>query len=140
MSAAAELSAEQREVLAGLGDVMLPGGAGQPSAREVGLADRLVDEVLASRPDLAAPLRDLLERLRNEEPATALARLADDEPARELLGLVVAGGYLMSPAVGAALAYPGQQPKPVNPLDIVDVAADGLLDPVIERGPIYRLP
>lgn len=136
----ASFDSRLRETLAALADEMLPGGAGQPSAREVDVAGELLDEVIAARPDLAEPLRELLASVDGVEPGEALARLRADRGACDLLGTVVAGAYMMAPAVGAALSYPGQQPKPVNPFDINDVVDDGLLDPVIERGPIYREP
>jgi hypothetical protein len=135
----AAVEARHRAVLAELADLMLPGAGPLPSAREVGLAQELLDRVLAARPDLAEPLAALLEQAAQEPPAEALARIRREDPAaHDVLGLVVAGGYLMSPRVGEVLRYPGQQPKPVNPFDINDVVEEGLLDPVVERGAIYR--
>jgi hypothetical protein len=127
-----------RSVLAGVAGVMVPGGLGMPSAGEADLAGRQLDAVLAARPDLTEPLAEVLRGLDGLDPAVALDALRADRPAHDVVALVVVGGYLMHPDVGAALDYPGQQPKPVNPFDINDVVDEGLLDPVIERGPIYR--
>jgi hypothetical protein len=52
------------------------------------------------------------------------------------LSSIVAGAYFMTPQIKALIGYPGQQRDPAR----VDEAAneiDGLIDPVIERGPIY---
>jgi hypothetical protein len=135
---AASVSPERRAVLARLADAMLPGGAGQPPARAVDLAGRQLDQVLAARPDLQAPLEALLDRVAELPVDEAIAQVRADRVERDLLGLVVIGGYTMAPAVREALGYPGQQAKQVNPFDINEVVEDGLLDPVIERGPIYR--
>lgn len=132
------MSPERRAVLADLAEAMLPGGAGQPPASAVGVADGLLDEVLAARPDLEAPLAALLDRLAGMPVDEAIETVRGNPADRELLGLVAIGGYMMAPDVRAALGYPGQQTKPVNPFDINDVVQDGLLDPVLERGQIYR--
>jgi hypothetical protein len=138
MSAAVEISPERRAVLAGLAETMLPGGSGQPSASEIDLAGRQLDAVLAARPDLHEPLAALLDRLAGVPVAEAIEQVRAVEDDRDLLGLVVIGGYTMAPAVRESLGYPGQEAKIVNPFDINEVVEDGLLDPVIERGPIYR--
>ncbi len=133
------LTSELRATLAGLAALLVPAGEGLPSAVEVGVDGALLDDVLRARPDLEEPLAALLRDVAGEQPAAALARLRSDERERfELLGLVVAGGYLMAPQVGAALRYPGQEAKQVDPHDVVSVIEDGLLDAVIERGEIYR--
>lgn len=129
-----------RPRLAALAAEMIPAGAGLPSATEAGVAGALLDEVLKVRPDVAAPLSALLVRLGDAAPSAALARVVADPADHELLALVVVGAYMLCPAVGVALRYPGQEPKPVNPFDINDVVDEGLLDAVIERGPIYRDP
>jgi hypothetical protein len=136
MSAA--IAPELRAVLATVAESMIPGGHGMPSASEVDLAGRLLDQVLTARPDLEAPLARVLARLRGLDADAARAHLEADRAALDVFALVAIGGYMLHPAVGAALSYPGQQPKPVNPFDINDVVDEGLLDPVIERGPIYR--
>lgn len=132
------ITPELRAVLADVAESMIPGGLGMPSASEAGVAGRLLDQVLVARPDLERPLATVLEDLRGLGAAAARARLEGDREALDVFALVAIGGYMMHPGVGDALSYPGQQPKPVNPFDINDVVDEGLLDPVIERGPIYR--
>lgn len=127
-----------RDVLARLAEQMLPGGAGQPSAGAVDVSGVMLDQVLAARPDLREPLLALLDRVAGMPPAETLDAVRAEPADRELLGLVVVGAYTMAPAVRQALGYPGQEARQVNPFDINDVIEDGLLDPVIERGSIYR--
>ena len=50
------LSDEQRAQLGAIADELIPAGSGMPSASEAGVAGEFLDEVLAARPDLAAPL------------------------------------------------------------------------------------
>jgi hypothetical protein len=134
-----QISEQQRQTLAAVADVLIPAGSGLPSARDAGVAGAMLDAVLSSRPDLTRPLAAVLDALSIVEPADVLSVWRGQDPAGfDLLALIVVGGYLMSADVGAALGYPGQQDKLVDTHDIVTVVNEGLLDPVIERGPIYR--
>ena len=54
------------------------------------------------------------------------------------LAMVLAGAYLMVPAVRAHVNYPGQGRNPAPYDQIADELSSGILDPVMERGPIHR--
>lgn len=133
-----EITTDQRSTLAGIADLMVPGDGEMPSASAAGVHETLLDDVLTARPDLAAPIAELLDRLTDRSPAAAFDAVRASRADEDLLALVVVGGYMMHPAVGAAVRYAGQQPQQVNPFDINDVIDEGLLDPVVERGAIYR--
>jgi hypothetical protein len=126
-----------RGVFAGLADWMIPAADGMPSASQAGAAGEWLDAVLAARPDLAQPLRALVDRVGDAEPATAIADLqANDPDGFGLLAEVVPNAYFMNPTVRELVAYPGQVGLDVDlawPPDWLD-----LLEPVMERGPIYR--
>ena len=62
---------------------------------------------------------------------------ASDRAAFDLLSTVVAGAYLMVPEVRAHVGYPGQHRDRPDLEQAVEELTDGILDPVIERGPIY---
>ncbi len=132
------IASDQRATLAAVADLMVPGDGEMPSASVAGVHAALLDDVLTARPDLGTPLAALLDRLAGRSPEEALAAVRAERADEDLLALVVVGGYMMHPAVGAAIHYPGQQPQQVNPFDINDVIDEGLLDPVVERGEIYR--
>jgi hypothetical protein len=123
-----------RETLAGLADVLIPAGDGMPSAGEAGAAGALLDEVLAVRSDLEEPLREIAAAARGKDPAAEVARLEAESPELfEALTTAIAGGYFLSPDVRERLGYPGQQAKKLQ-----DDFDQELLQPVIDRGPIFR--
>lgn len=134
-----ELGPERRAILRRLANVLIPAGEDLPSAVEVGIDAALLDQVLTVRPDLAEPLGHALDDLA-ETPANEIAARIDSEAELAVVGLVVAGGYLMSQTVADALRYPWQGAKLVRPDDVFEAIEAGLLDAVMERGPIYRLP
>jgi hypothetical protein len=131
------LSQADRKVLAGLADILIPAGVGMPSASEAGVAQQGLDAVLMARPDLLDPLKELLGRVQLQPPAAAVDWLRSAEPIRfGLLGEIVAGAYFMNPHVRTQIGYHGQSPQPIPAQ--ADYLADGLLESVLRRGPIYR--
>lgn len=100
-----------RHTLARLADVLVPAHGGMPSAGQVGTAADLLDAVLATSPSLGPPLRTLVAAARDRDPAEVVEELERHDPAGlDLLLLVVAGGYYLSPAVRELLGYQGQEP------------------------------
>jgi hypothetical protein len=137
------MTAAQRARLRDLADLLIPAAHGMPAASEVGVADRQLDRVLAARPDLGRALARALDAL----PATTglaplmaeLERLeADDASANEALLLTVVGAYYTHPEVRRLLRYDGQVPVEVRPEIIPNYVEEGLIDPVVDRGSIYR--
>lgn len=136
-----EITAEVRERLAHVADVLIPAGAGLPAARAAEVHAGLLDEVARVRPDLIPALVEALDVLGDTPDLASVDRLAADAPqAYEALTLVVAGAYLMSPKVTGPLGYTFAETRVVDPRDTLDAVSEGLLDPVKARGPIYRLP
>lgn len=133
------LDDDARARLAGLADQMIPGGEGLPPASAVDVQGKWIDRALAARPDLAAPVRAALER--EGAPSAVLQQLReDDEGLFESFGYVIAGAYLMHPRVRKLLGYPSNVPKTKRayPDESDAYLADGILDPVIARGPAFR--
>jgi hypothetical protein len=105
-----------------------------PSASQAGAADALLDEVLAVRSDLEEPLAQLTVAARGADPEAEVKRLEAEDPVLfEALTTAVAGGYFLSPGVRDLLGYPGQKAKKLE-----DDFDQELLQPVIDRGPIFR--
>ena len=134
------MTPEQRAAFAVLADVILPAGDGMPAPSEVDVAGRWLDRVLRVRPDLALHIERVVTDTELKPPADALEQLTSQDPAGfQALLAAVTGAYYMSPKVRRRLGYPGQRPRPAY-LDEADWdLRDGLLDPVVARGPIYRL-
>jgi hypothetical protein len=133
------MSEPDRERLRIFADVLIPAAHDMPAASEVGVADRQLDRVLAARPDLAAPLARALDAVDPGDHDGSLARLRDsDREAHDALLLVVAGGYYIDPGVRRRIGYDGQQAVEVRPEIIPNYVEEGLIDPLLERGPVYR--
>ena len=129
--------ANERAVLAGLADVFIPAGEGFSSASEAGVAGQGLDEVLSVRPDLATGLKRLLASAKGKPAVDFVAELQNKDPASfSLLAELVPGAYFLNPQVRARLSYQGQGPRSIDPRP--DYLDDGLLQSVINRGPIYR--
>lgn len=133
------VGAELRARLGAFADALIPAAHGMPAAGEVGIADAQLDRVLEARPDLALPLGRALAQADPEDAERSLAAiLAADPAAHDALLIAIVGGYYMHPRVRQLLGYDGQIPVEVRPEIIPDYAEEGLLEPVLERGPLYR--
>lgn len=133
------LDEKRRGTLAALADELVPAALGMPSATEVDVHIEGINHVLAARPDLAEPLARLLDQVADEDPAAALERLNQEDPeAIGVLGTAVTGAYYVDPRVRDLLGYHGQPNKPPQPGESDEYLAGGILDPVRERGPVYR--
>jgi len=127
----------ERSILARLADLLIPASAGLLSASQAGVAGEGLDQVLAVRPDLADALHGFLQSSKGRDPAEVVAELQAENPESfAVLAEVVAGAYFMNPDVRAAIGYRGQGPRPIDSRP--DYLDDGLLQSVIDRGPIYR--
>jgi hypothetical protein len=130
------VDSHERAVLAELADVLIPAGEGFPSASEAGVARDGLDRVLAFRPDLADGLKRLIAAADGRPAAAFVAELAHNDPAGfALLAEFVPCAYFLNQRVREELGYTGQKARPIDPRSDQD---DGLLQPVIDRGPIHR--
>lgn len=131
-----QLTKSERNRLGLVGDALIGGGAGLPSAREADVQGQWIDRVLAARPDLVGALRKVATA--SGDPRSALAGLTPAE--LEHVRYAVAAAYLINPRVRSLLGYPGGVPEkqPAYPDEADAYLEDGILNAVIERGPIYR--
>jgi hypothetical protein len=128
-----------RERLAVLADKLISGGAGLPSASEADVHGVWIDRVLAVRPDLVETVTTVTGRA--GETTTDLDALREQDPVTfDTFSYAIAGAYLMNPRVRGLLGMPGDAPKrnPAFPDESEHYLSDGILDPVLQRGPIYR--
>ena len=73
--------ANERSVLAGQAEVLIPAGEGFSSASGAGVADQGLDLVLSVRPDLAPGLKRLLATANGRPTAEFVAELQNVDPA-----------------------------------------------------------
>jgi hypothetical protein len=76
-----------------------------------------------------------------DEPAAVLAALRDRDRAKfDFFAFAIAGAYLINPRIRKMLGYPGPTPvkNPAFPDEAASYLEDGVLEPVMKRGPIYR--
>ena len=128
-----------RARLARIADVLVPADEDMPAAGAVGIAGDLLDRALRARPDLAADCRRAVTACADPPDPDALERLAASDPdGFSALMVLVLGGYYMSTEVRKLLHYPGQQALRIDIGELPAYIEEGLLDEVIDRGPIYR--
>jgi hypothetical protein len=134
------LDAAELVTLATLADRLIPQAHGMPSAAEVVGAERLAF-VLGARPDLLEPLKAALRPALGADPAARLAALGRDEPdSLAALQLVIVGGYYTDRGVHRLVGYNGQEAIEVKSWLVPAYLEEGLIDKVLERGPMWRDP
>jgi len=140
ISPSAELGRERLAALAAVADHLIPAAHGMPSAAAI-VTHAQLGFVVRSRPDLLEPLRRALRTELGDDPGARVAALTEHDPeALAAVQLVIVAGYYTDAVVRERLGYPGQVAKPVSALDYPAYLEEGLLDRVIERGPIWRDP
>lgn len=139
MTNAIDLGSDERRRLAEFADCLIAGGLGLPSASAADLHGLWIDRALRVRPDLLPLVRDMLAE--EGPPSDVLARVREADPARfSGFAFAIAGAYLINPRVREVLGFPGPVPvkNPAFPDEAEAYLEDGILEPVIARGPIYR--
>ena len=132
------LGVDELTALRSIADELIPAAHGMPAAGAI--VDSRVGFVLGARPDLAAPLRAALRPELGRDPQQRLDRLGAEPNQLAALQLTIVAGYYTDADVRRRMGYPGQVAKPVDAYAFPDYVAEGLLDPVIDRGPIWREP
>lgn len=110
-----------------------------PSASEIDVQGKWIDRVFSVRVDLLSIVLEVIERI--GDPKTILAVIRSTEPNLfSEFGYAIAGAYLLHPKIRKELGYPGRLPasRPALLGEAESYLEDGILNPVIERGPIYR--
>lgn len=134
-----KLTDAERKTFSAIADYLIPEAEGMPSASQVGVPAELLDKVLAVRPDLVEAMQRGLRAVAGLDGEAGARKLNEtDGVAFHAVSLAASGGYYMSPQVRKLLGYPGQESRPFDPDKTTDYLDDGTLQPVIDRGPIYR--
>ena len=135
-----EFDGDRLVTLAAVADHLIPAAHGMPSAGVVVDAARIAF-VLNARPDLRVPLVAALRPELGNDPARRLAALAADEPDNlGALQLVIVGGYYTDKTVKELIGYNGQEAIEVKSWLLPQYLEEGLIDKVLEKGPVWRDP
>jgi len=129
-----------RRLFASMADILIPHAEGMPSASEVNVHGELLDHILGLRPDLRENFMRGISAGSERDPTEALNELNRSDPAAlSAIGLVASAGYYMTPEVRRLIGYPGQESRPdPDPDAVPEYVANGMLQQVIDRGPIFR--
>lgn len=134
-----KLDGTLRHTFLAIADVLIPEAEGMPMASQVGVGGEILDRMLALRPDLREAFLRGLRAAAGRPPVAAAEALNRDDPAAlGAIGLVASAGYYMSPRVRALIGYPGQENRPADPDVTPEYVANGMLQLVIDRGPIFK--
>ncbi|GAB5469415.1 MAG: hypothetical protein Kilf2KO_24450 [Rhodospirillales bacterium] len=129
----------QRAAFAALADLLIPEAEGMPSASQVDLQNAPLDRVVELRPDLRPPFYRAVNAVKAGDPRAVLTDLAENDPeAFGALGVLASAAYYMQPEVRRLIGYPGQENRPVEENYEPEYVTNGMLQEVIDRGPIYR--
>lgn len=152
--AASALSSGQRAALLAVADVLVPAAGDIPAASATPDYGLWLDRALEARSEIVADLAGILDSLSSDGLSSGgfdaggldagglgahLRRLDAERPDDfRLLAQVIAGAYFMIPAVLDRIGYPGQHREPAGLTDAADELETGILDPVVDRGPMLR--
>ena len=133
------LDSAERQTLAAVANRLIPAAHGMPSAADVVDDDR-IQFVLRSRPDLVQPLRAALRPELGSDVDGRLSALANEPTNLAALQLAIVAGYYTDRDVKELIGYPGQMAIEVRSWLIPEYLEEGLIDAVLERGPVWRDP
>jgi hypothetical protein len=136
------LTAAEVATLRAIADVLIPAaGDGNPAATSEPEFDRWLARAVDARADSFGALNTVLTQLDGAAPEkidAALRTLHAGQPdVFQVVSAVVAGAWLMIPAVRERIGYPGQGHARARLEEAADQISDGILDPVVARGPVY---
>lgn len=138
------LTETELRVLQAVADVLIPAASDNPAATSESGYEAALITATTARADAFATIVATLAVLADLEAPTVESRLRqlhDEQPdVFQPLSAVVAGAWLVLPAVRARIGYPGQHRNPAPITQAVDELTSGILETVIQRGHIYREP
>lgn len=135
------LTDEESVVLLRVADCLIPAAGPNPKASDAEGYSANLQLALAARSDVFDAVLEAVRSLADVADGDLRAALktmwAEDKLTFDPLSSIVAGAYFMTPQVKQLIGYPGQHRDPAGLEDAANELETGILDPVIERGPIY---
>jgi hypothetical protein len=135
MTAPEVLAVEEVAQMRAVAAALLPGDEASPSAAALPDMDELLQHAASALGGHIRALKRYIRLLPNECDWSTLARFAEAEPtAFELISVVAAGAYFMSPTVLGSIGYPSGGRTAPRFDQAADEIASGILEPVLARG------
>ena len=130
---------ELRAVFVAVADVLIPADGEMPAASTADVGGPTLDRILLLRDDLKEVFVRGLRAIAGQDPAAAARTLNSEDPkALATIGLVAAAAYYISPKIRKLINYPGQERRSFDADATPDYVQNGMLQQVINRGPIFR--
>jgi hypothetical protein len=132
------LTPAQLELLHAFAEVLTPGGDGFPTAAEADPDGAVLALAIHHMHGQMLEIAETLNAGAGKDPRAFLEELESEEPHRfEQVRSLLVCRYLTCRPVWSILGYSGQTPSPPLPGEAELYLRDGILDPVVRRGPIY---
>lgn len=136
------ITESERAQLTVLADALCGPSANLPAPSQTPGFNDALDLALATRSDVFDEVMATSDESRGADDLLGWARRLSETDAARFWNIagVLAGAYLMTPPIRDAIAYPGQHRDVPRLEEAMEQIMDGILDPVIARGPIYLAP
>lgn len=130
---------ELRAAFVAMADVLIPADGEMPAASVADVGGPTLDRILSLRDDLKEAFFRGLRAVAGQDPEAAARRLNSEDPkALATIGLVASAAYYINPKVRKLINYPGQEKRSFDADATPDYVQNGMLQQVINRGPIFR--
>ncbi len=141
MSSAVTLSVEQLAKLRLIALTLIPGDGASPTIAQLPDYEGLLQRAAAAVGSDLGALLGGLDLLPSDPDWATLSKFADAEPESfELISSVAVGAYFMSPLALESIGWPTGQRRRAPQDQAVDELGYGILEPVLARGSLVRLP
>jgi hypothetical protein len=136
-----QLTDDELATLLRIADCLIPASGPNPKASDAQSYVQYLNLALSARSDVFDAVMSAISKLAgvpDDDLWAALKHMwSQDKFTFDPLSAIVAGAYFMTPQVKELIGYPGQHRDVAGLEEAVNELATGILDPVIERGPIY---
>jgi hypothetical protein len=127
--------------LKALAAVLLPETAKLPSAAAIQSFDTLLSLAVKASAIPIADLRVAIGVLPDHLDLKSVEVFAATHPVHfENLSVITSGAYVMASEVLERLGFPADRRNPAGPMEAADEYETGILEPVINREPVFRDP
>jgi hypothetical protein len=135
------LTNDEQATLLRIADTLIPAAGPNPKASDAEQFVPYLHLALAARADVFDAVLKAVDELVDVPDESLYGALktmwAQDKFTFDPLSSIIAGAYFMTPQVKELVGYPGQHRDPAGLEDAANELETGILEPVLERGPIY---